>query len=111
MESSIFSLKKLLEESINKATEIFKIEDVVELGVLTVEPNTRLPAEGFSIHKDSHEFGYVIEGEAIIGTNEGEMVVKAGELLYNKPGTSHYTFNRSPKPLKIFWFVIPPLEK
>ena len=47
MESAIFSLEKLWEESINKAVEILRVENVVELGVLTVESNTKLPAEGF----------------------------------------------------------------
>ena len=109
-ESSIFSLEKSWEESINKAVELLRVENVVELGVLTVESNTKLPVEGFSIHENSHEFAYVIEGEVVIGTDEGEKVVKAGELLYNKPRTPHYTFNRSSKPAKIFWFVIPPLK-
>lgn len=112
MESSIFSLEKLWEESINKTVELLRVENVVELGVLTLESNTKLPAEGFSIHENSHEFTYVIEGEVVIVTDEGEKVVKAGEeLLYNKPRTPHYTFNRSSKPVKIFWFVIPPIKK
>lgn len=111
MESPIFSLEPLWEESTNKPVELLRVEHVVEMGVLTVEPTTKLPREGFSIHEASHEFAYVIEGEVVIGTNEGEKVVKTGELLYDKPKTPHYTFNRSSKPAKIFWFLIPPLKR
>jgi quercetin dioxygenase-like cupin family protein len=110
MGGSVFSLGESWKDSTNKPVELLKIENVVELGILTVESNTKLPADGFSIHKNSHEFACVIEGEVIIGTDEGEKVVKAGELLYNKPGTPHYTFNKSSKPAKILWFVIPPLK-
>jgi mannose-6-phosphate isomerase-like protein (cupin superfamily) len=110
MKSSVFSLEKKWQDSINKPIEVLMIKDTIEIGILTVQPNTRLPPEGFSIHQNSHEFGYVIEGEIIIGIDEGEKIIKEGELLYNKPGTPHYTLNKSPKPAKILWFVTPPLS-
>jgi len=109
MSNIIFSLEKLLEEAANKPIEVLKVENVVEVGVLLVEPNTRLPEKEFSVHKNSHEFAYVIEGEVVIGTDEGEKEVKTGKFFYNKPGTPHYTFNKSSEPAKILWFVIPPL--
>ena len=111
MSNIIFSLEKLWEEAINKPIEILKAENVVEVGVLLVEPNTRLPEKGFSVHENSHEFAYVIEGEVVIGTDEGEKEAKAGEFFYNKPGTPHYALNKSSKPAKILWFVIPPSRR
>lgn len=110
MKTSVFSLGKPWKDSFNNPVELIGVENAIEVGVLTVEPNTKLPAEGFSIHENSHEFGYVIEGDVFIGTDEGEQEIKEGELLYNKPGTPHYTFNKSSKAAKIFWFVAPPLK-
>lgn len=110
MKTYVFSLVKLWNESINKSTEVIRVENIIQAGVLTVEPNAKLPAEGFSIHENSHEFGFVAEGDVVIGTDEGEKEVKEGELLYNKPGTPHYTLNKSSKTAKIFWFLAPPLK-
>lgn len=108
--NTIFYLREDFERQINKPVEILKVENKVGLGILTLESDIRLPKKGFSIHENSHEFAYVIEGEVVIGTDEGEKIVKAGELLYNEPGTPHYTLNKSSKSAKIFWFVIPPIE-
>ncbi|MDN5331952.1 MAG: hypothetical protein PWP45_1177 [Tepidanaerobacteraceae bacterium] len=110
MKSLIFSLEEYFEKTINNPAAILEVKNIVKCGILSVEPNTKLPKEGFSIHEKSHEFAYIIEGEVVIGTDEGEKLVRSGELLYNKPGTPHYTFNKSQKTAKIFWFVIPPLE-
>ncbi|MFZ5436943.1 MAG: cupin domain-containing protein [Bacillota bacterium] len=110
MGASLYSLEKIWKESRNKPVEILGMENLIQIGILTVESNTKLPAKGFSIHEHSHEFAYIIEGNAIIGTDEGENEVKEGELLYNKPGTPHYTFNKSSKPAKILWLVTPSLK-
>lgn len=103
-------MDEYFEGEMNEAISIFDIEENIQVGVLTLEPETRLPAEGMSEHEHSHEFSYVIEGEVILGTDSGEKKIKKGELMYNKPGTSHYTINRSSDPAKVLWFLSPPME-
>ena len=103
-------MDEYFEGEMNEAISIFDIEENIQVGVLTLEPETRLPAEGMSEHEHSHEFSYVIEGEVILGTDSDEKKIKKGELMYNKPGTSHYTINRYSEPAKVLWFLSPPME-
>lgn len=109
MEPEIKTLQEKWAESLNEALPLFNIEGNIEVGVLTLEPHTRLPDEGFGAHEESHEFAYVIEGEVLFGTENGEKEMSEGDLMYNKPGTKHYTLNETSKKAKILWFVSPPL--
>lgn len=106
----ILSCSNSWENAINKAQTIFKLANAVEIGILKVEPLAKLPESGFSIHENSHEFGYVLEGNVIIANNEEEREIKEGEMFYNDPGTPHYTLNNTTKPSKVLWFLIPPLN-
>ncbi|MFP4051363.1 MAG: cupin domain-containing protein [Thermoplasmata archaeon] len=109
MSPDVKTLEDEWAESINNALSLYEIDDNIEVGILTLEPQTRLPEEGYSVHEGSHEFAYVIEGEVTINTEDEEKTVKEGELIYNSPGTKHYTSNKTKKEAKILWFVAPPL--
>ncbi|MCD6275518.1 MAG: cupin domain-containing protein [Thermoplasmata archaeon] len=100
--------EKLWKESINRAMPIFNNENV-EMGILTLAPGERSPKEGFSIHPNSEEYAYVLEGEIIFCTDEKCYTLKEGDLMYNSKGTPHYTENKSEKIAKILWAVSPPL--
>lgn len=97
------------QDALNEALTLFEIEEIIQVGILKLEDKTRLPSKGMSEHENSQEFSYVIEGEVIIGTESGEKRVKQGELLYNEPGTRHYTRNDKSKPAKVLWFLSPPM--
>ncbi len=102
-------MDKKFQDALNEALTLFEVEEIIQVGILELEGNTRLPSEGMSEHEDSQEFSYVIEGEVIIGTESGEKKVKEGELMYNQPGTKHYTRNGKSKPAKVLWFLAPPM--
>lgn len=105
----IDEMKEKLDEAVNEALSLFNIEDNIQVGLLKLEPETRLPSEGMSEHESCHEFSYVIQGQVILGTEAGEKRMKEGELMYNKPGTKHYTYNDTSKPAKLLWFLSPPM--
>ncbi|MFW6375668.1 MAG: cupin domain-containing protein [Thermoplasmatota archaeon] len=109
MSLDVKTLKNEWAESINNALSLYDIDENIQVGILTIEPETRLPEEGYSVHKGSHEFAYVIEGEVVISTEDEEKTVIEGELTYNSPGTRHYTSNNTKKEAKLLWFVAPPL--
>lgn len=102
-------MEENLAQAVNEAFSIFNIDDNIQVGVLELEPNVRLPEEGMSEHEKSHEFSFVIHGEVVIGTESGEKRMKKGELMYNRPGTKHYTYNDSSEPAKLLWFLSPPM--
>ncbi len=111
MGSKIISIEEKWSEALNEALSLIKIQEEVQMGILELEPKVRLPEDGFSIHERSHEFSYVIEGEIVVVTEEGEIRVKKGSLLYNEPGTSHYTYNPSSTPAKALWILAPPMNQ
>jgi len=104
-----FSLEEIYSKEQNKAIPFIEIKDQVEVGVLTITPNRRLPETGFSVHEKSHEFAIVLEGEISFYTDSEKIIVEKGEFLYNPPGTPHYVINESKKEARILWFVAPPL--
>lgn len=106
MSCRVYHLDDIWEMAKNSAKEIFK-NDQIQAGILLLTPNTRLPEMGFSTHENFHEFAYIIEGEVIFGTPSDEIHLKAGDFMYNKPGTPHYTKNISNIPAKILWFLLP----
>jgi len=97
------------QDALNNAHTIFDIEEIIQVGILELEGKSRLPPEGMSEHENCQEFSYVIEGEIIIGTETEEKRVEEGELMYNQPGTKHYTRNEKSKPAKVLWFLSPPM--
>lgn len=106
MPCEVHHLNSMWEASQNKALEIFK-NDQIQVGILVLTPDTRLPETGFSVHESFHEFAYIIEGEVVFGTPFDETHLKAGDFMYNKPSTPHYTKNISNIPAKILWFLLP----
>lgn len=110
MGTHIFSCSNFWKDAINKAQTILRLANITEIGILKVEPLARLPKSGFSIHENSYEFGYVLEGNVIIGNGIEEKEIKEGEMFYNDPYTPHYTSNNTIKPSKVLWFLIPPLN-
>jgi len=95
-------------EARNKAIPIFNNERV-EMGIFVLEPGERAPEEGFSIHQDSEEYAYILEGEVLFCTKERCYLLKEGDIMYNAPGTPHYTENRGENEAKIIWVVAPPI--
>ncbi|MGM0404938.1 MAG: cupin domain-containing protein [Thermoplasmatota archaeon] len=104
-------MEEKLDHALNEALSLFRIEDNIQVGLLKLEPKTRLPPDGMSEHELCHEFSYVIQGEVILGTESGEKRMEEGEMMYNRPGTKHYTYNDSSKPAELLWFLSPPLEE
>ncbi len=95
-------------ESLNKAMEIFNNTNA-ELGIFALAPGERSPKEGFSVHPKSEEYAYILEGEVIFCTDRECYTLKKGDLMYNAPGTPHYTENKGKEVAKILWAVSPPL--
>ncbi|MEM4297276.1 MAG: cupin domain-containing protein [Nitrososphaerota archaeon] len=79
-------------------------------GILVLEPGQRLPAEGFSQHSESDELAYVVEGSAIFGGEDGEILMRGSDLVFNPRGTRHYVRNAGDKPCKMIWFLAPPIR-
>ena len=109
MSPDVQNLKDDWAESINNALSLYDVEDNIEVGILTLKPETRLPKEGYSVHEGSHEFAYVLDGEVVFVTKDKETKIKEGKLMYNQPGTEHFTKNETDKEARILWFVAPPL--
>ncbi|WP_461863615.1 cupin domain-containing protein [Thermococcus sp.] len=93
-------------ECLGHAIKVLEIEDRIQVGILTMPPHSKLPEEGVSIHKNHHEFAYIIEGEVVLITDKGEFQIKTGEFSYNEPNTPHYTLNKTNKPAKILWMLV-----
>ncbi len=92
----------------DKAIPIFNKEKV-EMGIFSLSPGERSPEKGFSVHPVSEEYAYILEGEVEFCTNKECYHLKEGDLMYNAPGTPHYTENRGKREAKIIWVVSPPL--
>jgi len=106
MSYEVHHLNEIWDAAKNEALEIFK-NDHIQIGILLLTPNTRLPETGFSVHENFHEFAYIIDGEVIFGTPKKTTYLKAGDFMYNRPGTPHYTENASDVSAKILWFLVP----
>jgi len=109
MKPIIININNKWEQAIDLAFEIMRVSEV-QIGIEEILPNKRLPREGFSIHKNSHEFAYVIKGDLIFGTDREEIEIKEGNFLYNPPGTPHYTLNKSGTIVQLLWILSPPIE-
>jgi len=104
----IVKVGKTWNDARNKALPIFN-NDYVEMGIFLLLPGERSPKEGFSIHPNSEEYAYILEGEVVFCTNKQCYNLKEGDIMYNAPGTPHYTENRGKNEAKIIWVVSPPL--
>lgn len=104
------SIEEKWDDAINEALSLYRIDDNIQVGILTLEPETRLPEDSYSVHENSHEFSYVLEGEMTIVRKDGKTKISEGELMYNPPGTEHYTYNYTSKRAKAIWFLTPPLD-
>ncbi len=102
----VFNFNKEWEKSLGRAVKVIDMDEKIQAGILTMPPHTRLPEKGFSIHKEYHEFAYIIEGEVTLVTDSGEFTAKSGEFIYNEPNTPHYTVNREDKPAKVLWMLV-----
>ncbi len=104
----IVNISKMWERAENKALAIFNNQNV-EIGIFSLAPGERAPPEGFSVHSDSEEYAYILEGEIEFCTDRECYHLEKGDLMYNAKGTPHYTENRGKKEAKIIWVVSPPL--
>lgn len=87
-----------------------KISNHMMAGIVVVNPGQRIPSDGYSIHEESDELAYVVEGKAVFGTDEKEFEIQANDLLFNPKGTKHYVRNDGPVPCKIVWALSPPMK-
>ncbi len=72
-------------------------------------PGFRLPLHK---HEEGHEFVYVVEGEQTFEIEGvGTKVVKAGEVVYTPPDTSHFGRNATDKISKTIVFRIKAKDK
>ncbi len=104
----IVNIAKIWGKARNGALTIFKNKSA-EMGIFSLGPGERSPSKGFSIHPNSEEYAYILEGEIEFCTDEECYHLKDGDIMYNAPGTPHYTENRGEKEAKIIWVVSPPL--
>ncbi len=79
-------------------------------GIVVVNPGQRLPKEGYSLHEFSDELSYIVEGEIVFGTENGEKVLVEGDLFFNPKGTKHYVRNDTNKPCRVIWVLSPPIK-
>ncbi|MGQ9477454.1 MAG: cupin domain-containing protein [Candidatus Bipolaricaulia bacterium] len=95
-------------DSMGKVLTLVSPEDCRELmaGICTFKPGQRLPQEGFTSHEGA-ELSLMLSGELVVGTEEGERVVKSGELVLIEPGTRHYSENRGRAEARVIWVIAP----
>ncbi len=95
-------------ETLGNASVVFH-KDRIEMGIFALKPGERSPKEGFSVHPVNEEYAYIIDGEIEFCTDKKCYPLKKGDMMYNSPGTPHYTVNNGKKIAKIIWVVSPPL--
>lgn len=78
-------------------------------GVVVLAPHQRIPHQGYSQHLQSDEIAYVVEGVAVFGKEDEEILVRESDFLFNPRGTKHYVLNPGDKPCKIIWALAPPI--
>lgn len=79
-------------------------KNAMEPIMFTLNPSmtySDLPHEG-------EEFGYVLDGEIIVGVGKREFKAKGGESFRYRSDKSHYIKNTGKKKAKILWVSCPP---
>ena len=75
----------------------------IQIGLTTVYPGCR--TKGHS-HPDREEVYFFTHGRGIMGLDDVEYGVQAGDTFYVKPGPHHTTKNPYDVPLDFFWITI-----
>jgi len=103
-----FVLDNLWADSWGRVVTLISKEDCQELiaGIATFRPGQRVPEEGFTSHEGA-ELSLLVSGELVIGTEDGERMVKSGELVLIEQGVSHYSENRAHVEAKVVWVIAP----
>ena len=57
---------------------------------------------------EGEEFGYVLQGQAILHLGKKEYEIKAGNSFYFTSKKKHYIENKSQEATKILWVSSPP---
>ena len=71
-----------------------------------------IPQGGKSFSVRPHggeEFGYVVDGTAVLIAGDKRYVIKKGETFYMTGKDFHYITNEKAKTAKIIWVSTPPL--
>ena len=100
----------------------FFIDERDEHTINWIVPNTQknnmepilieIPEGGKSFELNPHEgeeFGYVLEGMAILVVGEKKYSIKKGETFYLRGKDFHYIYNEKSKMVRIIWVSTPPL--
>ncbi|MEA4971676.1 MAG: XRE family transcriptional regulator [Candidatus Metalachnospira sp.] len=100
----------------------FFVDQRDECTINWIVPNTQkndmepilieIPQDGKSFNVNPHggeEFGYVIDGSAMLVVGEKKYNIKKGETFYMTGKDFHYIMNEKKTTVKIIWVSTPPL--
>lgn len=92
----------------NELTTLFEHQSKridYSFGTVIIQPGERVPAEGFSNHKED-EYSIIIEGN-IEGESGGKpFKVNASEATLIPAGEKHWAINNGDEPCKIVWTLV-----
>ncbi|MDH6554772.1 MULTISPECIES: cupin domain-containing protein [Streptomyces] len=57
-------------------------------------------------HHPTHEFWFVVQGEAVMQVADEARTIKVGDLIYTKPGTPHQIRVESPETFRALAFAL-----
>ncbi|MFF3257325.1 cupin domain-containing protein [Actinacidiphila glaucinigra] len=57
-------------------------------------------------HHTTHEFWFVVQGEAVMQVADEAHTIKVGDLIYTKPGTPHRLRVESPETFRALAFAL-----
>ena len=100
----------------------FFVDERDDYTIIWIVPNTQkndmepilieIPQGGKSFSVRPHggeEFGYVVDGTAVLIAGDKRYVIKKGETFYMTGKDFHYITNEKAKTAKIIWVSTPPL--
>ena len=100
----------------------FLVDEIDDYTINWIVPNTQkndmepilieIPQGGKSFSVRPHggeEFGYVVDGTAVLIAGDKRYVIKKGETFYMTGKDFHYITNEKAKTAKIIWVSTPPL--
>jgi mannose-6-phosphate isomerase-like protein (cupin superfamily) len=75
----------------------------IQAGITIVYPGCTTRGHA---HQDREEVYYFLRGRGVMGADDQEWEVQAGDTFYVRPGPFHTTRNPYDSPLEFFWITI-----
>jgi len=100
---------KLWDNSLGIVTKLVEDSENLSAGIFNCKPGQRVPEEGFTVHEGT-ELSIVLSGEVVLGLEDGEKIVKEGEMVVIPRGILHYSKNVGLKNAKIVWVMAPSID-